>query len=150
MADLYRKSSLDKLSNPEQLDRMIKISSPLSWLALVAVLLLIVSTIVWSVIGTLPTTETVSGIIVSPDSVTSIYSDYVGVIEKYCVKAGDKIHKGDSIAEIKLTDDTIKKVVSDCDGTITVLGFEAGTKIFDLSKRRRNGKNACTYCPKAS
>ena len=42
MADLYRKSSLDKLSNPEQLDRMIKISSPLSWLALIAVLLVIV------------------------------------------------------------------------------------------------------------
>ena len=41
MADLYRKSSLDKLSNPEQLDRMIKISSPLSWLALIAVLLVI-------------------------------------------------------------------------------------------------------------
>ena len=42
MADLYRKSSLDKLSNPEQLDRMIKISSPLSWLALIAVLLVLV------------------------------------------------------------------------------------------------------------
>ena len=48
MADLYRKSSLEKLSNPEQLDRMIRISSPMSWLALAAVLLVIVAAAIWA------------------------------------------------------------------------------------------------------
>ena len=91
MADLYRKSSLDKLSNPEQLDRMIKISSPLSWLALIAVLLVIAATVVWSIIGTLPTTETVSGMIVDSNSVNAVYSESAGTLEKYCVEVGKDV-----------------------------------------------------------
>ncbi len=33
MANLYRKSFLEKLEMPEQLDKAITITSPLSWLA---------------------------------------------------------------------------------------------------------------------
>ena len=35
MAELYRKSALERISSPDQLDTMLKISSPISWLALV-------------------------------------------------------------------------------------------------------------------
>ena len=119
MADLYRKSSLEKLSNPEQLDRMIKISSPLSWLALVAVLLIIVATVVWSIIGTLPTTETVSGMLVSSNSVNSIYSEDAGVLTEYCVDMGKEVKKGDVIAKIKLSDGSVKEIRADRDGVLS-------------------------------
>lgn len=32
MSDLYRKTSLDRLSSPEQLDKMIKITPPMFWI----------------------------------------------------------------------------------------------------------------------
>ena len=35
MSDLYRKTALDKLSSPEQLDKMIRIASPMFWIAAV-------------------------------------------------------------------------------------------------------------------
>ncbi len=129
MADLYRKSSLEKLSNPEQLDRMIVISSPLSWLALVAVLAVIVVTVVWSIVGTLPTTETVSGMIVDTSSVNSIYSESSGTLEKYCIEVGDNVKSGDKIAEIKQTDGTIKTVNADQDGALSVLSLEIGAPV---------------------
>jgi len=129
MADLYRKSALDKLSNPEQLDRMIKVSSPLSWLALVAVLLVIAVTVVWSIFGTLPTTETVSGMIVDSNSVNSIYSENAGTLEKYAKEVGNEVKKGDKIAEIKLSDGTTKAVNADRDGVLSVLSLEAGTPV---------------------
>lgn len=129
MADLYRKSSLDKLSNPEQLDRMIKISSPLSWLALVAVLLVIAATVVWSIIGTLPTTETVSGMIVDSNSVNAVYSEFAGTLEKYCVDVGKEIKNGDKIAEVKQTDGTVRAIKADRDGVLSAYSLEPGTPV---------------------
>ena len=127
MADLYRKSSLDKLSNPEQLDRMIKISSPLSWLALVAVLLVIAATVVWSIIVTLPTTETVSGMIVDSSNVSAIYSDATGALTKLSINAGSEVNPGDKIAEIKCSDGTVKSVVADQAGVLSAYSREVGS-----------------------
>ena len=129
MADLYRKSSLDKLSNPEQLDRMIRISSPLSWLALIAVLLIVVATVVWSILGTLPTTETVNGMIVAPDNVNAVYSETGGLLEKYCVDIGKEVKSGDKIAELKQTDGTVKTIVADRDGVLSAYSLEIGTPV---------------------
>ena len=129
MADLYRKSSLEKLSNPEQLDRMIKISSPLSWLALIAVLVIIAVTVVWSVIGTLPTTETVSGIIVDSYSVNAVYSESSGVLEKYCVEVGTEVKKDDIIAELKNTDGTVSEIKAEREGVVSAYSLEPGTPV---------------------
>lgn len=129
MADLYRKSSLDKLSNPEQLDRMIKISSPLSWLVLIAVLLVIAATVVWSIIGTLPTTETVSGMIVDSNSVNAVYSESAGTLEKYCVEVGKDVKSGDKIAEVKQTDGSVKEIKADRDGVLSAYSLEPGTPV---------------------
>lgn len=129
MADLYRKSSLDKLSNPEQLDRMIKISSPLSWLALIAILLVIVATVVWSIIGTLPTTESVSGMVVDSNSVNAVYSETAGILEKYCVDIGKEVKSGDKIAEVKKTDNTVKTINADRDGVLSAYSLAVGTPV---------------------
>ena len=129
MADLYRKSSLEKLSNPEQLDRMIKISSPLSWLALLAVLLVIAATVVWSIVGTLPTTETVSGMIVDPTGVNAVYSQSIGTLDKYCIDLGKEVKSGDKIAEVKQSDGTVKTIHADRDGVVSAYSLEIGTPV---------------------
>ena len=129
MADLYRKSSLEKLSNPEQLDRMIKISSPLSWLALIAVLLVIAATVVWSIVGTLPTTETVSGMIVDSTGVNAVYAESTGILEKYCIDIGKEVISGDKIAEVKQADGTVKTINADRDGVLSAYSLEPGTPV---------------------
>ena len=155
MADLYRKSALDKLSNPEQLDRMIKVSSPMSWLALIAVLLVIIVTVIWSIFGTLPTTETVSGMILDRTSVNSVYSDTAGTLEKYVIKVGNEVKKGDKIAEIKLSDGTIKDINANRDGVLSVLTLEdgmpilAGTEIARITPNNLGSQVVVCYVPLA-
>lgn len=155
MADLYRKSSLDKLSNPEQLDRMIKISSPLSWLALIAILLVIAATVVWSIIGTLPTTETVSGMIVDSNSVNAVYSESAGTLEKYCVDVGKEIKNGDKIAEVKQTDGTVKTIKADRDCVLSAYSLEpgtpvlAGTEIARITPKNSGNQVIVCYVPLA-
>ena len=65
MAELYRKSALERISSPEQLDKALKVTSPMSWLALLAVTLIVVVTVIWSIVGTIPVTVTTSGVISS-------------------------------------------------------------------------------------
>lgn len=50
---LFRKKSLDHISNPEQIDDYIKISSPTIWLILAAILIVLVGSIIWGVFGVL-------------------------------------------------------------------------------------------------
>lgn len=155
MADLYRKSSLDKLSNPEQLDRMIKISSPLSWLALLAVLLIIVATVVWSIVGTLPTTETVTGMIVDASNVNAVYSDTAGVLETYSKQVGTDVKKGDKIAEIRLSDGKTKAINADRDGVLSAFSLEvgapvlAGTEVARITPKDLGNQVIVCYVPLA-
>ena len=61
MADYYRKSSLDKLSSPEQLDRAITIISPSFWVAAIGGGLIIAVVLIWSVFGRLPVSVSTIG-----------------------------------------------------------------------------------------
>jgi HlyD family secretion protein len=51
---VFRKVALDRLSSPEQLDQLVKITTPSGWLALVALALLLVMLLAWAVFGTVP------------------------------------------------------------------------------------------------
>ena len=57
---IFRKQSLDRISSPEQLTDYIRVSNPSVWVILAAVVVLMVSVLIWSVFGTLPTTLTVT------------------------------------------------------------------------------------------
>ncbi|MBO4396823.1 MAG: hypothetical protein J5819_10825 [Eubacterium sp.] len=50
--NLYRKKSMDRISSPEQLDDYIRVTSPSVWLVLIAMILLLSGTLVWSIFGT--------------------------------------------------------------------------------------------------
>lgn len=48
---LFREVSLEKLSFPEQLDELIKVTSPRAWLALIAIGCILLSAIIWGFFG---------------------------------------------------------------------------------------------------
>lgn len=100
MADIFRKKSLDKLSSPEQLDKMIIINSPMTWLALAGGVFIILVALIWGVLGRVPITENGSGILISDGIVNSIYAGTQGVITKAHVSSGDSVKAGDVLYEV--------------------------------------------------
>ena len=52
MADLYRKKNLDKMSSPEQLNDYIRVTTPSVWLVLIAIVILLLGMLAWSILGT--------------------------------------------------------------------------------------------------
>lgn len=65
---LFRKEALERLSSPEQLDQLMRIVTPRSWLPMSALGALIAGGLVWSIVGRIPVTTTGSGALVYADA----------------------------------------------------------------------------------
>lgn len=101
MSDIFRKKSLDKLSSPEQLDKMIVIHSPLSWLAIAGGGFMILAVLLWAVLGRVPISEEGNGILLGNGELNSVYAGTQGVITKTYVSGGDEVQAGDILFEVK-------------------------------------------------
>lgn len=60
---IFRKSSLDRVTSPEQLNDYIKVTRPSLWLVLGAVIALLIGVIIWGVLGTLATVRQVPAVV---------------------------------------------------------------------------------------
>jgi HlyD family secretion protein len=101
---LFRKSALDRLSSPEQLDLMVRITSPAGWAALLALIGLIVVAIMWGIFGNIPTKVIGSAILIKTGGVVDISARSNGLITDVSVRAGDMVKRGQKIARIAQPD----------------------------------------------
>ena len=131
MAQLYRKSALERLSSPEQLDKALKVSSPFSWLVLIGIAVIIAVTVVWSIVGTIPVTVTAPGTVVSYTGTLAVYAKDPGIVKRILVKEGDTVHMGDPI--IAYTQhgggDELQYVFVDQFGTVASVNVESGKEM---------------------
>ena len=141
MADLYRKSALEKISSPDQLDTMLKISSPLSWLALAGAALIVVVTVIWSFAGRIPMTVTTTGIVAGPDGTNAVYSNVAGTVVNVFVSRGDKIYEKDVLMEIETDRGEIAQILSDQVGYASEIVAPEGSIITQNSEVLRVSPN---------
>ena len=50
---VFREKSLEKMSSPDQMDDYIKVMTPSVWIALIALAVLIIGILVWTIFGTM-------------------------------------------------------------------------------------------------
>lgn len=150
MADLYRKSSLERISSPEQLDKVIKVTSPMSWLALAGITVIVVVTLVWSIVGTIPVTITSKGIISSLVGSNAVYTQDAGTVVSVRVRAGDELHLGDPVVTYKNSANEMVTVYSDQVGTVAGLVVKKDDKLNPGSSLIRvtpvSGPNQMVVC----
>jgi biotin carboxyl carrier protein len=117
--NVFRKVSVERLSSPEQLDTLMKVTSPKGWLALIALGVLLISTIVWGFFGNMETKIQSQGVLIRPGGLQSIYVTSSGAISDIRVVENDFVQKGDVVARIEqpLLLDQIKQTVDQIDNT---------------------------------
>jgi len=76
--DLFRKVSIERLSSPEQLDKLLIIVKIRGWLALLTLLMVIIAILVWSFMGQIPISATGKGILLDPEGLHGVYSPIEG------------------------------------------------------------------------
>ena len=125
MAELYRKSALERISSPEQLDKALKVTSPMSWLALLALSVIVIVTLIWSIVGTIPVTVTTNGIVHSPVSTNAVYMEESGKVVSVLVHQGSELHLGDPVLTYRVGNGPLETLYSDQVGTVSQVMAEA-------------------------
>ncbi len=129
MAQLFRKSAIEKLSSPEQLDKSIVVTSPMSWTVLIGIAIIIVCFGVWAFCGSMPTTLEAQGVISNGIYTNSIYSEVSGTVEDIFVSEGEKVNSDEVLATIVDSNQELHKVVANESCTITKLLIEKGCSV---------------------
>lgn len=91
MADLYRKSAIEKLSSVDRTDRTMAITRPLSWLALVGIAIIVAATAIWAFWGTIPITVSGKGIVTSPTGSNQTVICYISLADAKRLKQGMEV-----------------------------------------------------------
>jgi len=104
MSKLFRKSALDRLSSPEQLDQIMRVTSPMNWAVLAACATLIVLAVVWGVFGTIPTKVAGQGILVEKGAVFDVVTVGEGQVLKVYVDENERVEEGQVVARISQPD----------------------------------------------
>lgn len=103
MADrsIFRQAALDRLSSPEQLDRLMQVTDPRGWIALAGLWAVLLFGAVWSVVGRIPTTIQGQGILLSAAGIREVESLGAGVLSDLRVEVGDRVAVGDTIGRVR-------------------------------------------------
>jgi HlyD family secretion protein len=97
---LFRKVALDRLSSPEQLDQLTRVTSSRGWIALAAVAAVLVTGIGWSVVGRIPERVSGTGMLLKSGGVLEIVAPGAGRVADVSVEVGDTVREGQVIARV--------------------------------------------------
>ncbi|HTY42339.1 MAG TPA: NHLP bacteriocin system secretion protein [Thermoanaerobaculia bacterium] len=126
---LFRRSALEKLSSPEQLDVMMQVTSPAGWLALAGTGVILLFVVVWSVVGKIAIRVDGQGLLLRGSAVLDITSGAQGRVTEVLVKPGDRLAVGQVVArlaqpELQLRIDNTREQIR----TLSAQGAESGAR----------------------
>jgi multidrug resistance efflux pump len=103
-SNLFRKSSLERISSPERLNEYIKITHPGVWSVILGCLALLAAVGFWGFYGSIPDSIRSGGIIFPQNGVAAIIPAVGGRIGDMRVKVGDFVEAGQILAMIPQED----------------------------------------------
>lgn len=98
--EIFSKEALMKLRSPERLDLLLPITTPLNWMALLAVAVLLFAVVLWSIFGAFTVRVDGMGMILDSGGVVNVTHISSGRIKNIYIHPGDMVHEGDVLAEV--------------------------------------------------
>jgi hypothetical protein len=124
---LFRQVALERLSSPDQLDRLMQITDPKGWVALLALLGLTLAMVLWGIFGSVATNVGGQGVLVREGGAYRVYADAPGQIASVAVKRGDLISEGQVIAVLQPRGAAPTEITSPAAVRVLELTVEVGT-----------------------
>jgi HlyD family secretion protein len=97
---LFRRVSVERLSSPEQLDQLLRVTDPKSWLGLLAIVILLITTVIWGFNGSIVTTAAGEGVVVRSGGVLNVVSHGDRTVLNLNVHVGDRVNANQVVATI--------------------------------------------------
>ena len=127
---VFRRAALERLSSPEQLDQLMRVTTPKGWLALLALCGLLVGAVVWALWGEASEQVWGYGILIRAGGVTNLEARVSGLLTEIYVDIGDEIEDGQVVARI-VEDGKIAgtKVISPHTGRVLEIKIDEATHV---------------------
>jgi multidrug efflux pump subunit AcrA (membrane-fusion protein) len=125
---VYRKAALDKLASPEELDRLMQITSPGAWLALVALGGVLLMVLLWGIFGQITTTLDRSGLLTLSNPIVFVPAPDNGQVSDITVQAGDVITAGQVVAHLTTAAEPLD-VTSAVNGRVNSVRVDRGAPV---------------------
>ena len=133
-SNIFSKAALDKLRSPEKLDTLLPITTPMGWMGLVAITLLLFSVVLWSIFGSFTVSADGMGMLLDSGGVANVTHDAGGRLAHYCVREGQEVKKGTRIAYLRQAGQA-------ADVNMAQYGTQLGENMRDTAQRAYQYKN---------
>ena len=97
---IFRKTSLERLSSPEQLDTIMRVTGAKRWLALGGMFLVLGVAVIWGYAGTIDTKVSGSGVIVRAGTVLNVVASGSGLVTSINANLGDRVKADQVVAKV--------------------------------------------------
>ena len=133
---LFSKEALDKLRSPERLDKLLSVTNPISWMLLTAILIFIISIVIWSIFGAFTDKAEGMGLIMDSAGVVDIYHIAGGKVTDIYISKGDVVKNGDLIAHVIQVDTSADAAIAQHSIGLAGNDREAAGKAYEYDAKR--------------
>jgi len=128
--EIFRKSTLEKMTAPEDLDELLQVNSARTWLLFSAVSMVIVGMLVWGFFGSITQKVKGFGIIKTYELPREVLSNRSGQVDSVFCKTGDLVIRNHRLMKIYLLEEkNYAEIISPFNGKITSLNVKEGTYV---------------------
>lgn len=128
--EIFRKSALKKMTAPEDLDELLQVNSPRTWLLFSAISMVIAGLLVWSFFGTITQNVRGFGIIITHELPREVVATNAGQIDSVFCKTGDLVSRDQRLMTVYLLEEkTIADIFPPFAGEITGLKVKEGSYV---------------------
>ena len=140
--EIFSKEALDKMRSPEKLDMTMSITTPVGWMGLIAVAVMVLAIVVWSIFGSFTVKADGMGMIMDPSGVTKVYALAGGTIDELYVHSGEKVEKGALIAHVRMAQEDAAARMAQYAPELAASSREAVTRVHEFDSRRYQKESA--------
>ena len=126
MSFSFRRRALEGVSSPEELDRLVKVALPRTWVALAGVGVLMLAAVVWAVVARVPTTVKGPGYLLHRGGIHSAAAPTAGVVVDILHQVGDTVVAGEVLGGVRAADGRLVAVRSPSSGKLIELSVGLG------------------------
>jgi HlyD family secretion protein len=146
---VFRKAALERLASPERLDQAWRVTTPKEWLAVVGIIFLLGTAVVWGFTGSLATKVTAEGVILRRGGVVNVVASGSGLVVDLNVKTGDEVRANQVIARIaqpvlmeriKVTEAALADARRERERAFRVRTDGAGLQLEALARQKTNAE----------
>jgi multidrug efflux pump subunit AcrA (membrane-fusion protein) len=124
----FRGRALQKMREPDELDRPIALVDTRGWTALFVILSVVLGAAIWAFTGSLPITMSAPGILTSTEGNRAVTTPYAGTVASATAKPGEQVSAGDPLLSVSGADTTVK-INAPVDGIVLTLAGASGQAV---------------------